>query len=670
MRRGLRAARLRVGGRNRLVPVASACAMVMPMSQLEMGSRSDLEALRRSGRGKFVLVALLLIAALGAAGWWFLVRKQGTGNPEDPAKVIVVGGSRGLSIVLTEGGFDAAEGSFEAWVSKAHDEVPELEVDGIEAIMELADRFGYGYVVFERPQEVDFSALDIDGGVPDLPEHVRFAVLSAGDFGFPHVMTVNPEPSKVMHGTGVVLLQALFEQKALGATLQPEDSASMADLKLRDQLRDAVDQLQRIPEAEKLADKIVHEVDRQLADAELAEPKPHRLGAALESVRPVPLANGQILGISRGFQVVSRDAMSADLDLEDEERFILADVAAGAGAPSACDAIAGGKINVHESPRYWFGNEGDAVLLQTLSEGLVLWTLEDEATGCAFIRAGELPAPTPGLSSDALPHGSGRVARAGEAGGQAVVSVVDARTGDEQLLGMLDAASFAHMTWLDARRIAAIARRDDEVDMLVLLDVERPTRVVTIPATIFENASGLGEVARVQSGGEHPVLAVTAGGHPRRLYRLDLPMALDALFESAAPRAEPAGEGAGDLAGDFGGAERPGMPTLVTPPLHLFTATALTTEGEAFAPSASPDGKLLAFVLADSGLDERNPGDSEIAVVAADAGGKGLRLLTRNALRDYGPRFTADGSHVVFETRVEIPKTEWRITAARAVSAK
>ena len=83
--------------------------MVMPMSSTEMGSRSDLEALHRSGRGKFVVVALLLVLALGAAGWWFFLRKQGTGNPEDPAKVIVVARSRGLSIGLVDGGSESFE---------------------------------------------------------------------------------------------------------------------------------------------------------------------------------------------------------------------------------------------------------------------------------------------------------------------------------------------------------------------------------------------------------------------------------------------------------------------------------------------------------------------------------------------------------------------------------
>ncbi|MEX1366679.1 MAG: hypothetical protein AB1Z98_26370, partial [Nannocystaceae bacterium] len=130
------------------------------MTDVELGSRSDLEALSRSGRGKVITLVVLLAVALGAAGWYFLVRKQGTGNPEDPAKVIFVGTSRGFSMVLDDAGFEAAEGTFEAWEQKAKEEVPDLQTTGIESIMEVADRFGYGYVIFEDPQSVDFSALD------------------------------------------------------------------------------------------------------------------------------------------------------------------------------------------------------------------------------------------------------------------------------------------------------------------------------------------------------------------------------------------------------------------------------------------------------------------------------------------------------------------------------
>ena len=233
------------------------------MTDVEYGSRSDLEALRRSGRGKVITLLLLLVAALGAAGWFFFLRKQGTGNPEDPAKVLIVARTRGYSIVLTDAGFEAAEGTLEAWELKAKEEVPNLETTGVEAIMTLADRFGYGFVVFENPQEIDFSALDIEGGVPELPEHVRFAVLSAGDFAFPHVMTVNPKPSEVLRGSSVVILQALFLQEQLAETLPDAESPSIHAIQLRDRLSEAIERLGQIPEAEKMAEKIVHQVRRQ-----------------------------------------------------------------------------------------------------------------------------------------------------------------------------------------------------------------------------------------------------------------------------------------------------------------------------------------------------------------------------------------------------------------------
>lgn len=618
----------------------------------DLGSRSDLEALRRSGRGKIVAVVVVLLLALGAAAWAFFLRHKGTGNAEDPGKVILVTTTRGHSIGLNEVGFDAAEGSFEAWVAKASDEVPDLDVDGIEAIMELADRFGYGYVVFEKPQDVDFSALDIDGGTPTIPEHARFAVLSAGDFAFPHVVTFNPKPSEVMQGSAIVLLQALFEQEELAATLEAEDSASMEVIKLRDRLADAVDKLERIPQAELMADKIVAEVRRQLVDAERAEPKPMPIARALESVAPIPLANGQILGVSRGFRVVTRDAVRADLDLEDEEKFVVGTVDADPTSRQACTSLAGGALSVHESPRYWPSVAGDAMLVQTLSTGLKLWVLDADGGPCAWTDAGAVPAPAPGVAGDGVPHSSGKVARAGVAAGQGVVSIASAGGGQTQLLGMLDETRLSDPTWLDARFVAAVARRGAQVEQLVLFDLENPLTVLTIDATVFDGAEKLGEIA-VAKTGDAPRLVVTAGGFPRRVYRLDLPTDLEGLF--AEPPQPP----------DTIVEPREGLPTPVALDTNALKVTTLTHEGVARGLAVAPDGSRVAIALADGGLDERNPGDAEIALVPIDGGS--MRLLSRNALRDYEPRFTADGTHVVFKTRVEIPKTQWRITAPRAV---
>ncbi len=620
----------------------------------DLGSRSDLEALRRSGRGKFVAVAVVLLLALGAAAWSFFVRKKGTGNAEDPGKVILVTTTRGHSIGLADVGFDAAEGSFDAWVAKAQDEVPDLDEDltPIQSIMELADRFGYGYVVFERPQDVDFSSLEIDGGAPQIPEHAQFAVLSAGDFAFPHVMTFNPEPSEVMQGSAIVLLQAMFEQQELAATLQAEESASMEVIKLRDRLADAVEKIERIPQAELMADKIVAEVRRQLVDAERAEPKPMPIARALESVAPIPLANGQVLGVSRGFRVVTRDAVRADLDLEDEERFVVGKVDADPSTRQACASLAGGALSVHDSPRYWPSVAGDAMLVQTLSSGLKLWVLDPDAGPCSWTEAGAVAAPEPGVTGEAVPHRSGKVARAGVAGGQGVVSIAPAGGGQVQLLGMLEDARLSDPTWLDERFVAAVARRGAEVEQLVLFDLDNPLTVLTIDATVFDGAEQLGEIAVVATGDE-PRLVVTAGGFPRRVYRLDLPRDLEGLFADPPLPPETTVE------------PREGLPTPVPVDTNVLTVTTLTHEGVAAGLAVAPDGSRVAFALSDGGLDERDPGDAEIALVPIEGGS--MRLLSRNALRDDEPRFTADGAYVVFKTRVEIPKTQWRITAPRAV---
>ena len=650
--------------------------MVHPMTDVEYGSRSDLEALRRSGRGKVLALLLLLAVALGAAGWFFFVRKQGTGNPEDPAKVLVVARSRGLSLVLHDVGFDAAEGTFEAWELKAKDEVPNLQVTGIHAIMTLADRFGYGYVVFEQPQDVDFSTLDIDGGVPELPEHVRFAVLSAGDFGFPHVMTVNPEPSQVLRGSSVVILQALFEQERLAEALLDNESPSMEAIQLRDQLREGIDRLAQIPEAEKMAEKIVHQVRRQLEEEERAERKASLVGEPLESGSPFALANGQILTVSRAFQVITRDTVRADLDLDETERLWLGAPGAEAGTRTSCEAVHGGALSVHESPRYWMADDGAALLVQSLSEGLTLWTLDAKAgPGCAFTAKGTVSAPGPGLG-EAVPAGHGQVARAGRVGGQGVISVVTAGEDDELMLGMLDDAELQHVAWLSDRHLVAVGHGIGE-SALYLFDTQTPLTVLRLSGTAFENAEALHEVAAGKQG-ERPVIVVTAGYSPRRLHRLDLPQDLSALFADPPVDAAAADPGSLDTEDParagmldevdpaMGSREERGLPSIVTLDPNRFVVTALTHEGSVRGPSVSADGTRVAFELRGDVFDPTEPGDAEIAAVPVTGGS--LEVLTRNALKDHDPRLTPNGSHVVFKTRVEIPKTDWVVTSPRVVA--
>ncbi|MEM9460105.1 MAG: hypothetical protein AAGF11_38370 [Myxococcota bacterium] len=624
----------------------------------DLGSRSDLEALRRSGRGKVITLLVVLVVAVGAAGWYFFGRTQGQGNAEDPAKIMVVARTPNYAVALQDMGFEVASGTFEAWEQKATEEVPNLESTGLLAIMTLADRFGYGYVVFDQPQTVDFSVLDVED-VPQMPEHVRFAVLSAGDLAFPHVMTVNPEPSAVMHGASVVLLQALFEQPQLREALPGEGSSSMASIQLRDRLREGIDRLERIPEAERMADKIVGQVRQMLGEDERAEPKPSLLGQALESGSPFALANGQILTISRGFTVVTRDAVRADLKLDDTERMLVGAPGVEADARIPCEALAGGSVSVHENARYTMADDGQALLVKTLSDGLTLWTLDATAPGCVFTRKGSIPAPAPGLDG-AMPAGHGQVARAGQVGRQGVVSVVTAGQDDELMLGMLDDVELSRVAWLSDRHLVAIGDTP-EASSLYVFDTQTPLSVLRLPSTVFENAEELFDVA-VGKRGPRPTLVVTAGDWPRKIYRLDLPEDLSALL--SAPPVDPAAvEAQAELTADR---QTRGLPVVHPLDTNRFVATALTHEGRVRDPAVSADGRWVAFSLRGEAVDPPEPGDSEIAVLPT-AGGS-LQVLTRNALRDHQPRLTPDGSHVVFKTRLEIPKTDWKVTAPRVAA--
>ncbi|MCA9655555.1 MAG: PD40 domain-containing protein [Myxococcales bacterium] len=633
------------------------------MTDVELGSRSDLEALSRSGRGKVITLVVLLAVALGAAGWYFFLRKHGTGNPEDPAKVIFVGRTRGFSMVLDDVGFEAAEGTLEAWEQKAKEEVPDLEVTGVEAIMALADRFGYGYVIFEQPQEIDFSVLDIEE-VPELPEHVRYAVLSAGDLAFPHVMTVNPKPSEVLSGSSVVVLQALFAQEKLAELLPDAESPSIESIQLRDRLRDAVDRLAQVPEAEKMAEKIVQGVRHQLEEEERAEPRPSLVGDALESGEPFPLANGQVLTVSRGFKVVTRDAVRADLDVDDRHRLWVGAPGAEPSSRKPCDALFSGEISVHESPRFHMAPDGAALLTQTLGQGMVLWTLGEGPGACPFVERGSVASPRPGLG-EPVPAGHGQVAWAGIFGSQGVVHVVTAGSDDDAVtLGMIDGVELTSVAWLSERHLAAIGQGMGG-SWLYLMDTQTPMTVLRLPATAFENAEGLQEVAAGKRG-DQPVVVVTAGIMPRKAYRLVLPMGLEAMFASP-PAAEASPEPPVDELGFGGGPdvsrEERGLPAIVDLDPNRFEVTVLTHEGSARGPSVSADGRWAAVAMRGELYDPTDPDDSEIVVVSTDGGSP--QVLTRNALKDHQPRLTPDGSHVVFQTRVEIPRTDWVVTSAR-----
>lgn len=629
--------------------VGAKCANVLPMG--EYGSSTDLETLRKSGRGKFVALGVLIAAALGAATWSFL-KKGGTGNPEEAGKVLVVtrGTHVGYSAVLTEAGFEAAEGSLQAWVNKAKDEVPDLDVDGVPAIMALADRFGWGYVVFEAPGEVDFSALDVAGGVPSFGADVRWAAVSAGDFAFPHVITVNPAPSKVLRDPALPLLQALFEQEKLAALRKPE-SLAVGELQLRDRLRDAMRKLDDIPEAERLAGKVVDDIAKQLSEPERGEVKPRLVGETLESGLARPLPDGALLSISRGIELITRDAVRADLDLTPFEQLSFGTLAGGASARQPCTGLAGGKLEVGDWRGFTWADDGAAVVSSSHREGETLWKFDASKPGtCAWTSLGAVAPARPGLDGPMQVSSQGRVARVGQAGALAVVSV--AAPGEpDQVLGMLESTELSGLRWLDATTLVATARYlADDSQWLAFFSTTEPLKVLVVSTTVFEGANSVRDLVAVP--GRNALLAVY-GGADDRLYRLDLPQAAAAMFANPVMA-----EGKTPLLAD-------GRPTVYELDPTPFSAKLLATTHFIGGAVVSPDGRRAAFVIQGGDTDPDHDDDAEIAVVDVEQGA--MKVLTRNEIRDDEPRFTADGRSIVFETRVEVPRSKWIITAARAI---
>ncbi len=195
-----------------------------------MGARSssaitdDHIAVLGSSRAKIALLGLIMLASV-LASLWDLLRREGVGNPEYPARVLVVADRVTSQDELRALGFQAKQRSFEGWEAKALGEDPGLEVHGIAAIVALADRYGYGYVALEDPQGIDWSELPLDEE-PEVGD-ARFAVISVGDLAFPRRVT-----------TGDRLLWVLLEQDVLAEKLEPASLSVLCEDELRARVRD------------------------------------------------------------------------------------------------------------------------------------------------------------------------------------------------------------------------------------------------------------------------------------------------------------------------------------------------------------------------------------------------------------------------------------------------
>ena len=206
--------------------------------------REDLHALQGSGKGKFLaLIGLGVVALVGAI--WAFWPGGGIGNADSPGKVLVVTESASREPFLQKMGFDADAQTFDNLEAKARAELDGLDdVDGTAAIVTFADQFGFGYVVFERPQQFDFKSLELES-TPSFGDDDRYAVVSGGDLAKPAKMTA-----------GARILDALFEQEELKALVPPNEPTDVDAVELRDKLREAVDAVSSGPKLETIPKRL------------------------------------------------------------------------------------------------------------------------------------------------------------------------------------------------------------------------------------------------------------------------------------------------------------------------------------------------------------------------------------------------------------------------------
>ncbi len=676
-----------------------------------MGTRrssSDAEALRRAWRGRSALLGLVILGALAAAAYsWF--RPQGSGAPEVPNRVLVVAGNSGVDheAVLTEAGFEATEFTLAEWERRANG--AGLEGSGPELVIELADQLGYGYVAFETPARFDLSGLDFAPDAPTIGEDTRYAVVSVGDLAFPHQLTVDGKPSEVVRMPSLGLLQALYAQPRLDPERETlSERPTVDELNLQDRITPGLKTVERVARLERTAEQIEEGIGEQLV-----EPGTEMLAGPLESGGVVPLPDGGVLGVVQRVRLESRDGALLDYVLEDSLDLGWTPVARGrtVGAPQVCDGLLGGRLPVSAYPELRASTRGGALLLRTTDGGSqVFLSVGDAEAPCRFDPLGMVAEPGTGDAGIGVPSEQGVVARAapvmGGSRARVELHVPGDTAGEPELLGSLGGIALGAPVWLDEDLVAVAGHGWDGEgrvpdDGVYVFSRKHPGWALHLDGDALFGGGRIHDLAVVP--GARPTLIVTVGRVPTRVLEVQLPADMEALFVALEEPAEGEGIGEGEAEGvgeapdegeappeapGEGVAELPAVDEVALPDVDeaeddrpaqvMFVAAELVyvrlvmAEGDVFDPTVSPDGRWLAF-----GWDPPHPTvhslgaprvNDRIGVVDLRTPGARPRELTEGKLEDKKPRWTRDGSALVFQSRVRVSVSDSEISAPRLVA--
>jgi hypothetical protein len=640
-----------------------------------MRDGTDAEVLSWGFRSRLALLSLLIAGALSAALWSGL-RDQGIGEPEDRRKLMVVtqpGSAADYHAVLEQGGFVIEVEDFADWESDARAQLPESEAQGVALLLEYADLRGFGFVVFEAPAQLDFSAVELEPSLDELTQLDQrdHAVLSVGDLAFPHRLSVDEvgeHPIVRMPGHGV--LEAVFQQPAVSAR-EDDDRPTVPEL----QYEEAIEPARRMVErpatfAESIATAQAT-IDRSLA----ADTNVRRLVGPFTTGSAVPTPEGVLL-VHHSLETYSDNALTLEQRAGDTMHFEWLGEAAlardgGELEPEPCPSLLRGSIVPRPGVHIEAAVDGSTLAIAT-HEQVRIWRKLAQP-GCTWVEQAQI-ADRSILGAAVLaprvavgPEGVARsiMAESGLDDTHAHVRLwLTALTGDAtsapgqidpelieviELLRVPD-AQLTGLAFIDDVHLVALARvplpPEEQTTTrraehaLHLLDRRRPGAHLRIPAEFFADERIVRELAVVEPAVERehgPRLALTLVDNGVDTELVVLTIAADAWQR-------------------FVDGEAADVLFTVTP-----EELELRSLGRAPAIAALSVGPgAIVYALAQGGV------PAEIAVRSLEGGSE--RRLTNNELVDTLPRLTADGRAVVFVTGVRsslsdapfsVPRIAW-----------
>jgi hypothetical protein len=331
-----------------------------------------------SSRLKPVLLTVAL-AGLLAGAWWMFGR--GKGQPEDPARVLIVGPTPELAGYLDRMGFDPDYLSFGAAVGEG--QAFDSSLDDLPAIVEYADQLGFGYVALSMAHGERYQLATIEYEAAEPPPGTTFMVISVGDLG-KHV-SYGGVPVGVLHeqplDEQIGLLLALLDQPELA---KARSGQAVNDIMIRFGSADTVDEVEALEQAQE-------QMERQaaawhaLAEQERGSQKPIELAQPFERLYGWPLANGGILlGSARGTWR-SSDGLATTWDTGDAvvELSVITPDQLDVRLP--CPALPD-RLALDDG--FAISPTGDALLLPSNSYVAELWTVA--GPGCELERRDEI----------------------------------------------------------------------------------------------------------------------------------------------------------------------------------------------------------------------------------------------------------------------------------------